>query len=118
MNIALWAVQVILAVAFAMAGALKLARTNEELERRMAYVEDLTPQQVNAIGAVEVAGAVALVVPWATGIAPILTPLAAVGFVIVMIGAALLHARRDELPMIAPNIVLGAAAAFVAVGRF
>jgi hypothetical protein len=51
-------------------------------------------------------------------VAPVLTPLAASGLVVLMVGAAVTHARRGETPMIAVNVVLGLLAAFVAWGRF
>lgn len=118
MNTALWIAQGILAVAFLMAGFLKVTKSREELEPKMAYVEDLTDQQVTGIGIVEILGGLGVVLPALTGILPILTPLAATGLVIVMVLAAALHVRRDELPMIAINAVLGGLAAFVAWGRF
>lgn len=118
MNTALWIVQGVLAVAFLMAGFLKLTKSREALETNMAYVEDLTDQQLTVNGVVEVLGGLGLVLPAATGILPILTPLAATGLVIVMVLAAALHVQRDELPLIAINVVLGGLAAFVAWGRF
>lgn len=117
MNIALWAVQVILAPAFGAAEFLKATKSNADLHDRMAYVEDYSDAQVTAI-CVEVLAALSLVLPGLTGIAPVLTPLAATGLVITMVLAAIVHARRGEGPMIAPNVGLGAAAAFVAWGRF
>jgi uncharacterized membrane protein YfcA len=50
-------------------------------------------------------------------IAPILVPLAAVGLILVMAGAAVVHSRRHELPNVAINVVLLLLAAFVAWGR-
>lgn len=71
---------------------------------------------MRAIGAVEALGAIGLVLPWATGIAPILTPLAAVGLAITMVLAGVVHLRRKE--NFAINLVLLAMAVIVAVGRF
>jgi hypothetical protein len=48
----------------------------------------------------------------------VLVPLAAVGLVLLMVGAAITHARRNEVPMIAGNLVLLAVAAVVIWGRF
>jgi hypothetical protein len=59
---------------------------------------------------------VGLIVPWALGIAPILTPIAAACLALLMIGAVRAHVLRNE-PTI-PPIVLGALSAFVAIGRF
>ena len=118
MEIALWALQVILALAIGGAGAVKLAKTKEELAPRMAYVESFTAGQVKAIGAIEVAAGLGVVLPAATGILPVLTPVAAVGIVLNMIGAMITHIVRKEPALIVVNIVLAAAAAFVAWGRF
>ncbi|MEV0590416.1 DoxX family protein [Nonomuraea cavernae] len=62
--------------------------------------------------------ALGLVLPAALGIVPILTPLTATGLVLLMIGAAVTHARRKETPAIAVNVVLLVLAAIVAWGRF
>jgi hypothetical protein len=84
----------------------------------MAYVEDFSGGAVKAIGAVEILAALGLVLPAVTGIAPVLVPLAALGLVVVMIGAAVVHARRGENQLIVPNVVLLVLAAVVAWGRF
>ncbi len=118
MNIALWILQVLLAIAFAMAGAMKASRSRTDLQDRMAYVEDFSEQQITGIGVIEILAALGLVLPAITGIAPVLVPLAATGLVIVMVLAMVVHLRRGEAKMIAPNIVLGLVAAVIAWGRF
>jgi uncharacterized membrane protein YphA (DoxX/SURF4 family) len=118
MNIGLWVVQALLALAFGTAGAAKLTQPIEKLKERMTYVEDLPPTITRIIGLLEVLAAVGLILPALTGILPVLTPLAAVGLVLTMIGAALLHMRRKEPQAIVFNAVLLALAAFVAYGRF
>lgn len=119
MSTALWIAQAILALAFIGAGAVKLTRSRAELvEMGLVFVEDFSDPAVRGIGAVEVLGGVGLLVPAATGILPILTPIAAVGLVITMILAAAAHVRRGENADIAKNVVLGAVAVFVAWGRF
>jgi hypothetical protein len=119
MNIALWIVSSVLALAFGFAGASKLSQSRDALAKRgMAYVEELTDRQVKLIGTAEVLGAVGLIVPVGTGIAPVLTPLAAVGLALLMVGAMLTHRRRNEPQAMGANAVLFALAAFVAVGRF
>lgn len=119
MNLALWIVSSIAAVLFLAAGATKLAQPKEALAQRgMAYVEDFTSTQVKLIGAAEVLGAIGLILPHATGIAAVLTPLAAVGLALLMVGAIVTHLRRNERQVIAANLVLLALALLVAVGRF
>ena len=118
MGIALWAVQVLVAAAFLGAGATKLSQPKEKLVKNMAWVEDFSQGTVRLIGALEVLGAIGVVLPALTGIVPWLTPLAALGLVLLMIGAALTHLRRTEYGNIAMNAVLLVLAAFVAYGRF
>ena len=118
MGVALWVIQGLLAVAFLGAGAMKLSQPKEKLAQNMGWVEDFSQPAVRLIGAVEVFGAVGLVLPALTGILPWLTPLAALGLVLTMVGAALTHLRRKESGNIAVNVVLLVLAAFVAYGRF
>lgn len=66
----------------------------------------------------EILGAIGLSLPGATGIAPILTPIAATGLAITMVLAAVVHARLKENQQIVVNVVLFALAAFVAIMRF
>jgi uncharacterized membrane protein YphA (DoxX/SURF4 family) len=117
-GIALWVAQVLLAAAFLGAGAMKLSQPKEKLAKNMAWVEDFSQPAVRLIGAAEVLGAIGVVLPALTGILPWLTPLAALGLVLTMIGAALTHLRRKEYGNIAMNAVLLVLAAFVAFGRF
>jgi uncharacterized membrane protein YphA (DoxX/SURF4 family) len=118
MSIALWVVQVLLAAAFLVSGATKLSQPKEKLLKRWAWVEDFSQQTVRIIGVLEVLGAIGIVVPALVGIVPSLTPLAALGLVLLMIGAALTHLRRSEYSVITVPAVLLILAAFVAYGRF
>ncbi|HSY50586.1 MAG TPA: DoxX family protein [Thermoanaerobaculia bacterium] len=70
------------------------------------------------IGIAELAGSIGIILPALTRIAPVLTPLASSGFVIVMASAAVLHLVRGELGELAVVAVLGTLSAFVAWGRF
>ena len=118
MGIALWVIQGLLAVAFLGAGAMKLSQPKEKLAANMAWVEDFSQPTVRLIGVLEVLGAIGVVLPALAGVLPWLTPLAAVGLVLLMIGAALTHLRRTEYGNIAVNAVLLVLAAFVVYGRF
>ena len=118
MGIALWVVQVLVAAAFVVSGATKLSQPKEKLLKKWAWVEDFSQGSVRIIGSLEVLGAIGIVLPSLTGIVPSLTPLAALGLVLTMIGAALTHLRRAEYGGIAVNAVLLILAAFVAYGRF
>lgn len=118
MNVFLWIVAGLLALGFLGAGAMKLSQPREKLAASMGWVNDFSAPMVKTIGALEVLAALGLVLPAATGIAPILTPLAAAGLVLVMIGAIVTHLRRGEKQMIVVNVVLLILAAVVAWGRF
>ena len=119
MNITLWIAAGVLAVAFLAAGGVKVSTPRAKLQERMAWVEDFTDGQVKAIGAVELLGAIGVVVPGILKIVPILVPLAATGLAITMVLAFVMHARRGEAKeSLGANLVLLALALFVAWGRF
>ena len=119
MNLALWIIAIVLAVAFVGSGLLKLVRSKDQLVASgFGWAEDYSPSTIRLIGVAEILGAIGLVVPAAVHVAPILVPLAAVGLALVMIGAGVVHARRKETPMVAMNAVLLVLAVFLAWGRF
>lgn len=119
MNIALWAVQGLLASVYLVAGGLKVVRPREQLvaSGRLDWMKDHSDAAVKAVGAVEIVGALGVILPEATGIARILAPIAAVGLVIVQIGAMRVHLTRNERQPLPINVILLLLAAFVAVGR-
>lgn len=117
MSVALWVAQGILAAAMLMAGMMKLAKPREELMDRMAFMEDFTDGPIKVIGALEVLGALGLILPAVTGIAPVLVPLAAVGIALIQSGAVVVHLRRSEYQW-AMNLVFIGIALFIAWGRF
>lgn len=117
-NIVLWIVQGLLALAFLMAGLMKATQPKEKLAERMGWVRDFSGGAIKLIGALEVLGAFGLLLPMLTGILPWLTPLAAVGLALTMIGAAFTHLRRKEYPGAVINVVLLALSMFAAYGRW
>src|SRR5258708_24808788 len=90
-NTAIWIVQILLALAFAMTGLMKLTQPYEQLAKRMGWVGDFSPSIVRAIGLVEVLGAIGAVLPALAAILPWLTPLAAVRLALNMLDAAATH---------------------------
>jgi len=118
MNVTLWIVQAVLAVAFGLAGVLKATQPREKLVKSLPWVQDVSDGTLRLIGVAEFAAALGLILPAVTGIAVWLTPLAACGIVLIMVLAAGLHARRKEPGAIATNVVLLVLAVFVAWGRF
>ncbi|MFF4572268.1 DoxX family protein [Streptomyces sp. NPDC001410] len=119
MNIALWITAGLLAVGALAGGAMLLIQPSQKLAASgWAWVEDFGDGTVKAIGALKVLAAVGLILPGALHIAPVLVPLAAVGWVLLMIGAMITHLRRQEAQALPVVLVLLALAAFVAWGRF
>lgn len=119
MNTLLWVLQIVLAVVFAGAGTMKLLMPRADLVAKLGdWVEGLPVPLLKALGLVEVLAAVGLVLPPWVGVLPVLTPLAAAGVVVIMLGAVVVHARRAEYPNAAVNVVLAAIAVTVAWTRF
>ena len=119
-NLLLWIGQIVLALAFVVFGyghALGFERL--ATQPRTRWLTDVGKRNMAAIGVLEILGAIGLVLPAATGILPWLTPLAAAAIALLMVCAAVFHARRPgESPNLVLNVVLGVVAALVAYGRF
>src|SRR6187455_907605 len=107
MNVLLWIVAGFLAVAFLLTGLLKLTRTREQLaEVGLGWAQDFSARTVKLIGTLEVLAALGLILPAVTGIAEVLVPVAAIGLVLVMLGAISVHIRRKEPTLVVINVVL------------
>jgi uncharacterized membrane protein YphA (DoxX/SURF4 family) len=119
MNIALWIVQVLLALLFLFAGGTKLVLPIEVLTSMGSPNQVHLPSLlIRFIGVCEVVGALGLILPGLLRIKPGLTPLAAIGLVIIMIGATVLTLIGDGIvPALFP-LVVGILLAFVAYGRW
>jgi hypothetical protein len=120
MNSAIWIVQVVLTVVFLMAGTFKATQSSTAIKEKMPLMlEDFKLSIVRGIGIIEILGAIGLILPAVTGILPWLTPLAATGFILVMVGAMATHIRHNDfMPALAINATLLLLALFVAYGRF
>ena len=116
MMLALWIASGLLAFAMVAAGGMKLATPRAQLAQKMRWAATWSDRNVKLLGLAEVLGGIGLIVPHATGILPILTPLAAVGLVVLMLGAVKIHLDLKE-PVVAPAI-LALLGAFIAIGRF
>jgi hypothetical protein len=119
-NIAVWIASGLLAAAYLFVGATKLLTPKERLAENPSMAgaaEAFSATSIKLIGGVEVAGALGLILPWLTGIAPILTPAAAVGLALLQVGAAVFHGRRAEYKQWPVNAVFLALAVFIAVVR-
>ena len=114
MNLVLWVLQALLAVAFFAHGWLLLMPPAALVEQMNASL----PRWFQLfLGVAEVLGAVGLTLPGLTRILPWLVTWAAVGISIVMVSATVLHVARGEMTSAAITLVLFAMAAFVAYMR-
>lgn len=111
----LWVAQVLLAIAFGLAGAMKLSMPPAQIVK---LAEGIPLPLLRFIGITEVAGALGMLLPAATRIVPVLTAWAAVGLATIMVLAAALHLSRGQFSHLPPVLVLLTLAAFVAWGRF
>jgi uncharacterized membrane protein YphA (DoxX/SURF4 family) len=116
MNIALWVIQALLAALFLFAGSMKLIMPFEEMMKQMPI--PLPKWFVLFTGVVEMLGALGVILPWLLRIRTGLTPLAAVGLVIVMIGATIYTVAAGDIASALMPMVVGLLAAFVAYGRW
>lgn len=117
MNIALWVAAVLVALLFAMAGFNKVAKSREDLAKMLPWTSEYPLGFTRFIGIAELLGALGLILPQATGIAPILTPIAAIGLAIIMALATVFHIKRGESKAIGMNLIILALSLFVAIGR-
>ena|SRR5579883_1960605 len=118
MNIALWIVQILLALVFLMAGVMKASQPIEKLQKNMNWTKHVSPGFVRVVGVLEILGALGLILPVATHILPWLTPVAAIGLVLTMIGAIITHVRLKEAGQAAMPLVLLLLSLFIVLGYF
>jgi len=114
MNYALWTVQVLLALLFLFTGGMKLVLPLDKLTGPVALPGWFT----RFIGVAEVLGAVGLILPSLLRISPWLTPLAALGLILVLIGAIWVTLAGGMTGAALFTLVVGLLLAFVAYGRW
>jgi uncharacterized membrane protein YphA (DoxX/SURF4 family) len=113
MNVTLWIIQGLLAALFLLAGGAKLVMSADQMAGPVA----LPVWFLRFIGVAEVLGALGLVLPGLLRVRPVLTPLAAAGLVIIMIGATVVTWAGGMVAVALMNVVVALLAAFVAYGR-
>src|SRR5215472_2686167 len=118
MTLALWIGQILLALFFALSGLGKVALPVEKLRERWNWTRYVAPPVIRLIGSLEILGALGLILPKATGSLPWLTPVAAVGLMLTMMGAILTHVRLHEAKAVGVPVVLLLLSLFIAVGYF
>lgn len=115
MNTFLWILQIILAMFFLMPGFTKLITSKNKLVEKGQLSPEGSVIPVRLIGIMEILGSIGMILPGLLNILPILTPLASVGFCIVMIGAFAVHYGKKEykmLPILSIVFILSAIVAF------
>jgi len=118
MNLVLWSIAGLLALAFLLGGALKAVLPRETLKHQVPWTKDVPAPFVRLIGSAEVLAAIGLILPAVTGIASWLTVAAAGGLVMLMLSAAIFHGTRKEWSKIGTNAVLLLLAACLVLGRW
>ena len=119
MNTALWILQALLAIVFAVSGVAKSTMSKPKLIATGQTGVTPFPLSVIRFAAYcELLGVAGVILPWLTGTARVLTPLAAAGFAVIMIAAIASHARLREVVNVALTTVILAAAVLVSVARF
>ncbi|MCS7221272.1 MAG: DoxX family protein [Anaerolineae bacterium] len=117
MNILLWLLQILLGVYFFFTGIVHFI-VPPGLPAPMAWMYELSPGLHYLSGTAEILAGLGLILPGLTRIQTRLTPLAAFGLVLVMLGAAIWHLLRNEFSNIAMNLILAGLSGFVAYGRW
>ncbi len=117
MNILLWILQGLLGAMFITAGIMKSTQPKEKLAR-LNWTARYSPGMIKFIGVSELLAGLGLILPWATGFAVILTPVAAGALALIMIMAALDHLKNDEKKEVMVNVIIFVLAVIVAFGRF
>jgi uncharacterized membrane protein YphA (DoxX/SURF4 family) len=114
MNVALWIIQVLLALLFLFSGGVKLVLPIEAMTKQIS----LPGLFLRFIGICEILGALGLILPGLLRIKTALTPLAATGLVIIMIGATVLTFQSGGVKMAWTPFCVGLLAVFIAYGRW
>lgn len=119
MLFAYWILAGVLALSNLASAGLKFVRTKEQLSASgLQWADDFSPMGIKGIGVAELLGAIGLILPPLTHIAPVLAPIAAIGLVILQIGAGITHVRRREYKVLAANAPLIVLSVVVAVLGF
>jgi uncharacterized membrane protein YphA (DoxX/SURF4 family) len=118
MNIALWIAQGLLAAMYLMAGSMKTFQTAKAKEQ-LPWAKNRPDSFVRFVGISELLGALGLILPMVTGILAWLTPLAAIGLLLIQLLAIFTeHLPKKEFNVIPINVVLIAISVFIALGRW
>ncbi|MEU7679824.1 DoxX family protein [Micromonospora taraxaci] len=119
MNMALWIAAGLLAAVALAGGVTKTFVPKEKLAATNGgeWTADASVGFVKTLGILEILAAVGLILPAVLDIAPVLVPVTALCWVLLMVGAMITHLRYNEAKFIVVNLLYLAVAAFVAWGR-
>ena len=117
MNIALWIAQALLAATLIWSGMIKLLQPVAELSAMWPWAAQVPFALVKFTGIVDLLGAFGLTLPALFHIRSKITPIAALGIIVLMVCASVFHISRGEASSIAVNIFFAIIAAFIAWGR-
>jgi hypothetical protein len=120
MNLALWIVTGLLAAVALLGGMTKSFLPKEKLAAAHGgeWTADVSKGFVRTLGVLELLAAVGLIVPAVVGVAPVMVPVTAVCWILLMIGAMITHGRLGQYKLVLLNVAYLAMAAFIAWGRF
>lgn len=115
MNTVIWIFQIVLAAWFAMPAYRKLTTPKEKMIEEKQLPPDKNPAPIRILGFLEALGIIGIILPQLLDIRPILTPVTAVCFSVVMAGAFLVHLKKAEykvLPIIALAFIMSVIVAY------
>jgi|SRR5579871_1388640 len=118
MNIILWVIQGLLSAFFIMPGYGKITGSKEQhvADGHLKPNNSIIP--IRILGVLELLGCIGIIVPWLTGILPILTPITAVCFCLIMLAGMFVHTKKKEFNMLPMLIAVFALSATVVYYRF
>ncbi len=120
MNVTLWIMAGVLAVGALVSGSTKVFVPLEKLSQResAAWTRNASPALVRSLGVLEIMASVGLILPAVVDIAPVMVPITATCWVVLMIGATITHGRLGQWKLALVTLAYLAIAALIAVGRF
>lgn len=120
MNLALWIAAGLLALVALAGGISKSFVPLEKLSQHdgAAWTRGVRPAFVRTLGVLELLAAIGLVLPAVVDVAPVMVPITAACWVVLMIGAMITHGRLGQGKLVLVNVVYLALAVFIVVGRF
>lgn len=116
-NRILWALQWLVGLYFIAIGVMHFI-VPEGLPDPLSWMYELSDTLHAVSGVAEILGGLGLILPSVTRIRPELTPLAALGLIVVMVGAIVWHLDRGELTNVGINVFNLLLLAYIGYGRW